>query len=90
MTWQVISERSREILGAWPHEELIASMREKVEAGTHLMAHRHTGDKVQLVVMPRKHPGKRWDYWSAPNMPDITSERLSESAERRSRAKAKA
>ena len=38
MTWQVISERSSQTPGMWPHSDLIDSFREKVEAGTYWMA----------------------------------------------------
>ena len=68
MTWQAISERPAHRPGDWPHEALIQSFREKVEAGTYWMAHRHVGDKVQLVVKKRRVPGRPCRYWSAPSM----------------------
>ena len=69
MTWQVISERSSQTPGMWPHSDLIDSFREKVEAGTYWMAHRHVGDRVQLVVKKRRTPVRPRPYWSAPSMP---------------------
>lgn len=81
MTWQVISERSSQTPGIWPHPDLIDSFREKVEAGTHWMAHRPTKDGWQLVIKPRRNAGRKWEYWTAPKMPDLKSERMSEGNE---------
>ena len=62
--WQVIAERPRGAM-IWPKEydDVIAAYRADVEAGTHIMHHRHFPDRIELVVQKRKRRGEPVTSW---------------------------